>query len=397
MTPLVITGLGAVTQGVVGRAAFEGATREREVGSFRAPTLFDEARWPGARVVEATDFDPAPVLGEKGLRNIDRLTKFFLVASRNALEDAGLKRDAKWLEGADGRRAGVCASTAYGSLESMVELHRVALLESPRYLNPAKFPNTVINAALGYVSIWEDLRAVNATVCNGNCGALDSILVAESFLGTDRADVIVVGGAEAMHEALYLAFERLEAMAVDGQTFAPGDEERSKGMRLGEGSVMLTVEREEFARARGASCAVKITGFGTSFEPPSSEVMIINLSSEAIERATRLALDDAKLTPSDIDAVVSSTNGYSAYDAAEKTALASVFGAAKPRALVKRAYGETLGAGGAFALGTAYVALDRGITPAAHDSAQWPADARRLLVLATGFYGNASAVVVERG
>ncbi|MBL8678250.1 MAG: hypothetical protein JNK05_03750 [Myxococcales bacterium] len=398
MTPLVITGLGAVTQGAVGREAFERATREREVGAFRAPTLFDESRWPGARVIEATDFDPAPVLGDKGLRNIDRLTKFFLVASRNALEDAGLKRDAKWLsgDGSFGRRAGVCASTAYGSLESMVELHRVALLESPRYLNPARFPNTVINAALGYVSIWEDLRAVNATVCNGNCGALDSILVAESFLGTDRADVIVVGGAEAMHEALFLAFERLEAMAPDGQPHAPGDDERSRGMRLGEGSVMLTVEREAFARERGAPCNVRITGFGTSFEPPSSEVMVINLSAEAIERATTLALADAKLAPSDIDAVVSSANGYSAYDRAEKTALAAVFGGPKPRALTKRAYGETLGAGGAFALGTAYVALDRGIVPAARDSAPWPSDARRLLVLTTGFYGNATAVVVER-
>jgi 3-oxoacyl-(acyl-carrier-protein) synthase len=396
MTPLVITGLGAVSQGVMGRKAFETVTREREVGRFRAPTLFDEAKWPGARVLEATDFDPAPVLGDKGLRNIDRLTKFFLVAARNALEDAGLKRDTKWVEGVDGRRAGVCASTAYGSLESMVELHRVALLESPRYLNPAKFPNTVINAALGYVSIWEDLRAVNATVCNGNGGALDSVLVAESFLSTDRADFCLIGGAEAMHEALYLAFERLEALASEGQPFAPGDDERSRGMRLGEGSVMLTVEREPFARARGASCRVKITGFGTSFEPPASEVMLIHLSAGAIESAVRLALDDANLTPADIDAVVSGANGYAAYDRAEKRALAAVFGGPKPRALPKRVFGETLGAGGAFALGTAYVALDRGIVPAARDTAPWPADPKRLLVLATGFYGNATALVVER-
>jgi 3-oxoacyl-[acyl-carrier-protein] synthase II len=396
MTPLVITGLGAVAQGLVGRAAFEGATREREVGQFRAPTLFDESKWPGARVLEATDFDPAPVLGDKGLRNLDRLTRFFLVAARNALEDAGLKREGKWTEGADGRRAGVCASTAYGSLESMVELHRVALLESPRYLNPAKFPNTVINAALGYVSIWEDLRAVNATVCNGNCGALDSVLVAETFLSTDRADVIVIGGAEAMHEALYLAFERLEAMATEGQPFAPGDPDRSRGMRLGEGAVLLTVEREESARARGASCNVRITGFGTSFEPPPSEVMIINLSAEAIERAVRLALADANIAASDIDAVVSASNGYAAYDRAEQSALAKIFDAPRPRALAKRAFGETLGAGGAFALGTAYVALDKQIAPAAHDSAAWPTDAKRLLVLSTGFYGNATAVVVER-
>ena len=395
MTPLVITGLGAVAQGLVGRAGFEGATRDREVGSFRAPTLFDESKWPGARVLEATDFDPAPVLGDKGLRNLDRLTRFFLVAARNALEDAGLKREGQWTAGAEGRRAGVCASTAYGSLESMVELHRVALLESPRYLNPAKFPNTVINAALGYVSIWEDLRAVNATVCNGNCGALDAVLVAESFTSTDRADVLLIGGAEAMHEALYLAFHRLEAMATDGQPFAPGDE-RSRGMRLGEGSVMLTLERESYARSRGASTRVRVTGYGTAFEPPASEVMIVNLSADAIERAVALALADANVQPSDIDAVVSASNGYAAYDRAERVALGKVLAQPKPRALTKRAFGETLGAGGAFALGTAYVALDKNIVPAAHDSAAWPAHARRLLVLSAGFYGNATAVIVER-
>jgi 3-oxoacyl-(acyl-carrier-protein) synthase len=395
VNPLLITGLGAVAQGVLGRESFERATVEREVGRFASPTLFDPNKWPGASVLEATDFDPTPVLGEKGLRNIDRLTKFFLVAARHALEDAGLKRAGAWARG-DGRRAGVCASTAYGSLESMVELHRVALLESPRYLNPAKFPNTVINAALGYVSIWEDLRAVNATVCNGNCGGLDSILVAESFLAAGRADVIVVGGAEAMHEGLYLAFDRLEAMATEGQPFAPGDSARSRGMRLGEGAVMLTLEREHDARARGSAARVAVVGFGTSFEPPPSEVMIVHLTPDPIERSIRLALEDAKADPSSIDAVISSANGYGAYDEAERSALARVFGEVPPRAFAKRAFGETLGAGGAFGLATGVTALERAVTPAAHDGSPWPADARRVVVTAVGFYGNASSVVLER-
>jgi 3-oxoacyl-(acyl-carrier-protein) synthase len=396
MTPLVLTGLGAVAPGVTGRANFERALSEREVGRFAAPTLFDVEKWPGARVLEATDFDPTPVLGDKGLRNLDRLTRFFLVAARQALEDAGVKREGQWVAPAEATRGGVCASTAYGSLEAMVELHRVALLESPRYLNPAKFPNTVINAALGYVSIWEDLRAVNATVCNGNCGALDSLLVAESFLSSGRADLIVVGGAEAMHEGLYLAFDRLEALATEGQPFAPGDPSRSRGMRLGEGSVMLVLEREAFARARGASCAVWVTGFGTSFEPPTSEVMIINLEPAPIERAARQALADARVDPASIDVVFSSANGYPAYDRAESSALATVFGRDVPRAFVKRAFGETLGAGGAFALGAAYAALDRGVMLAAHDERAWPTPVRRALVLSVGFYGNATACVLER-
>jgi 3-oxoacyl-(acyl-carrier-protein) synthase len=395
LKPLSITGLGAVAQGLMGRAGFERATAERTAGAFASPTLFDASRWPGASVLEAKDFDPTPVLGDKGLRNIDRLTKLFLVASRNALEDAGLKREGTWVHG-EGRRAGVCASTAYGSLESMVELHRVALLESPRYLNPAKFPNTVINAALGYVSIWEDLRAVNATVCNGNCGALDAVLVAESFLDGDRADVILVGGAEAMHEGLFMAFSRLEAMAGEGEPYAPGDPEASRGMRLGEGAVMLTLEPEERARARGARALVTVTGFGTAFEPPASEAHVIHLTPEPVARAARLALADAGVDPSAIDAVISSANGYGAYDQAERSALDGLFSRPVPRALVKRVFGETLGASGAFALATGLLALELGVAPAARDGLPWPADARRILVTAQGFYGNATAVVLER-
>ncbi len=394
MNPLVITGIGAVSQQVVGHGQLVDAIRDRTFARCASPTLFDPLKWPGSLVCEANDFDPTPVLGDKGLRNIDRLTRMFLVSARQALEDAGLRKETQWLHGS-GPRAGVCASTAYGSLESMVELHRVALLESPRYLNPAKFPNTVINAALGYVSIWEDLRALNATVCNGNCGALDAILVAETFLASDRADVIVVGGAEAMHEALFLAFARLEALAADGQDWAPGNLQKSRGMRLGEGSAMIVLEREEFARSRGADASIRITGFGTSFEPPPSEVMLVHLSVRAIERAIQSALEDAGVTADQIDVVVSSANGYPAYDRAEAQAIEKVFSRKVPLAYAKQSFGETLGAGGAFGLAMGHAVLKQ-IVPAARNEAAWPAEPKRILVTCVGFYGNASAVVVQR-
>ncbi len=54
---------------------------------------------------------------------------------------------------------GISSATAYGSLDAIAELNRVAELEDPRYINPQRFPNTVINAAAGYVSIWEGLHA----------------------------------------------------------------------------------------------------------------------------------------------------------------------------------------------------------------------------------------------
>lgn len=394
MNPLAITGIGAVAHQLVGHNQFRDTVRERKFAHFASPTLFDQAKWPGSLVCEANDFDATPVLGDKGLRNIDRLTRMFLVSARHALEDAGLRKDAQWVHGS-GPRAGVCASTAYGSLESMVELHRVALLESPRYLNPAKFPNTVINAALGYVSIWEDLRALNATVCNGNCGALDAVLVAETFLASGRADAIVVGGAEAMHEGLFLAFARLEALAGEGQEWLPGNTQKSRGMRLGEGSAMLVLERPDSAAARGADASVQIIGFGTAFEPPPNEVMLVHLSSQAIARAMNSALEDAGVSAKDIDVVVSSANGYPAYDRAEAAAIGQVFGTDVPLAFCKQSFGETLGAGGAFALATGHAIL-QGTTPAARSEGAWPTAVKRVLLTTVGFYGNASAVVIER-
>src|SRR5262249_25869632 len=157
---------------------------------------------------------------------LDRLTKLLVVAARLALRDAALKVDGKWSTGSP-ERVGVCCSNAYGSLEAITELDRVAVLEDARYINPAKFPNTVSNSASGYVSIWEDLRALNVSVSDGNCGALDAVSCADLFLETSRADAILTGGGEAMSEALYLAFDKLRA-------FADVQEKNGDALRLGE-------------------------------------------------------------------------------------------------------------------------------------------------------------------
>jgi len=80
-----------------------------------------------------------------------------IVCGKLALQDADLKRAGSHLLSPD--RIGVCSATAYGSLEAITEAVQVTELEDPRFLNPNRFPNTVINAAAGYVSIWEDPAA----------------------------------------------------------------------------------------------------------------------------------------------------------------------------------------------------------------------------------------------
>jgi 3-oxoacyl-(acyl-carrier-protein) synthase len=240
-------------------------------------------------------FDAKKYLGDKGLRNFDRLTKMLIVCGKLALQDADLKRAGSHLLSPD--RIGVCSATAYGSLEAITEAVQVTELEDPRFLNPNRFPNTVINAAAGYVSIWEDLRAPNVTVVDGNCGSLDAVLSAETHLQNDRADAFLVGGGEALSEALYVAFRKLNVLAEGARVFAPGRPE-SQGMRLGEGAAYLCLEQADFARARGARVRAEIIGYGNAFDAPVSEARLVHVSSDALQRAIKMALLDADLTHS---------------------------------------------------------------------------------------------------
>ncbi|MBI2896751.1 MAG: hypothetical protein HYY06_24555 [Deltaproteobacteria bacterium] len=395
MRPLEVTGLGIVSPLGVGKEAFvEGLTRAGQGPcGFEGPAeTFDAAAYGGIRAAQVRGFDAKTWLGDKGLRNMDRLTALTVVATKLAAQDAGLRKDGHWLAlGPD--RVGICASTAYGSFEAITELDRVAMLENPRYLNPAKFPNTVINSAAGYASIWEDLQALNVTVSNGNPGGLDAVLCADMHFACGRAEALLVGGAEALSEAIYVAFHQLGALVPNGAPYLPG-ESAARGMLLGEGAAFAVLEPPGGARARGAKAFAQIVGYGTAFEPPSSEVLIIHASSLATAQAARAALEDASMSPEQIDVVAASVSGYPALDAPELAALAEVFGpdvcVAAPKALM----GETLGATGAMGMAAAIGWLG-GVTPARIVRGRAPRETRAVMVVALGFHGTASAVVLR--
>jgi 3-oxoacyl-[acyl-carrier-protein] synthase II len=399
VTPRAITGLGIVSALGIGRDAFFAAMRAPVLVADlprHAPSTFDASKYPDAQLAEVNDFDPAKYLGDKGLRSLDRLTKLLVVAARLSMHDGGFKKDNVYVQSGP-QQIGVCISNAYGSLEAITELDRVAMLEDARYINPSKFPNTVANSASGYVSIWEDLRALNVSVSDGNCGALDTIACGDIYLETGRADALLVGGAEAMSEALYLAFHRLGALDTGN---APSDSVSPiRGTRLGEGAVLMVMEPLELAEARGAHVFAEVTGYGTSFVAPESEASLIHPSSQAVENAMRAALADAGISPREIDVVASSVSGLRMFDCAELSAIERVFGPDVCVAAPKAVLGETLGAGGAMAMAATMAWFDDA-PPCA--IVRGPAGApgsrgvRSVLVSAMGFYGNASAVVMRR-
>ncbi|MFO0681646.1 MAG: beta-ketoacyl synthase N-terminal-like domain-containing protein [Sandaracinus sp.] len=403
MRPLAITGVGLVTP--VGldvaslRAAFADPSAARAKAFGGPVTALPLDKLPGARVAEVSGFDPAVYLGDKGLRNFDRLTKMLIVAAKRALEDAGLKKDGAWIGPLKGEQVGVCSSTAYGSLDSITELNLVAELEDPRYINPARFPNTVINAAAGYVSIWEDLRAPNATVVDGNCGALDAVLTCETHLAHRRADAFLVGGGDVLSEPLYVALGKLGALAEGDACWEPASAD-STGLHLGEGVAYVAVERRAEAIARGAKVRALIAGYGTAFESPTEEALLLNASPVAVARAIKLALDDAGVAPSQVDAVCSSCAGIARYDVAELHAIEQVFGPDVAVAAPKAMWGEAFAGSAAMGMAAAasWVSTDpERVAPVGPlVQGRLRAETRVVVVTAVGYYGNVSAVVLRR-
>jgi 3-oxoacyl-(acyl-carrier-protein) synthase len=395
VSPFAITGIGLVTPLGVGYPEFvrELAAWAGEPKDYFSnhPSLLDPARVEAPMAAECQGFDAKLHLGDKGLRNFDRLTKLLIVCGKLTLEDAMLKEAGKHRLSPD--RIGICSATAYGSLEAITEAVQITELEDPRFLNPNRFPNTVINAAAGYVSIWEDLRAANVTVVDGNCGSLDAVLSGETHLLNDRADVFLVGGGEALSEALYVAFRKLNVVADHARTFAPGHA-HSQGMRLGEGAGYLSLEQSDFARARGARIRAEIIGYGNAFDAPVSEARLVHVSSDALKRAIQMALRDAELSADQIDVVASGLCGVAEFDSRELAGIADIR-RDLPIAAPKAIYGETFGAGGVLASACALAWFDGvPIAPLVQGRVKGPL--KHVLVTAVGYYGNASALILRK-
>lgn len=389
MEPIAITGLGVASPIGIGYPAWREALRDHTAAQRRAfgrvSTVLDPEKVGHAKAAEVWDFDASAFLGAKGLRNFDRLTKHMIVAAKLALEHGGVKKDGEFIS-LDPGRAGICSSTAYGSLDAITELNLVAELEDPRYINPARFPNTVVNAAAGYVSIWENLRAPNVTIVDGNCGALDAVLSCETHLAHRRADLFLVGGAEVLSEALYLAFRKLGALADDGTR---------GGLCLGEGAAYLCAERLDHAAGRGAPVLALVAGYGTAFEPPSNRAILVHASPQSVRRAIEEALLDAGVSASDVDAVCSSVGGLDEMDSAELSGIGQVLGDRVPVAAPKRIYGECFGAWGAMGMASAVAWFD-GAPVGPMVKGEPPRELRTVVVTAVGFYGNVSAVVMRK-
>jgi 3-oxoacyl-[acyl-carrier-protein] synthase II len=178
-----------------------------------------------------------------------------------------------------------------------------------------------------------------------------------------QADVMLGGGAEEMHYMDAGIFDIMRATSTryndrPDLTPRPFDAERD-GLVVGEGAGCLVLEEYERARQRGARIWAEVVGFGNN----SDGSHLTRPSSTGMAGAMRIALDDAGLSPSQIQHINAHATATDAGDVAEAEATHSIFGDSVPVSALKGFMGHTLGAAGAIESIASITMLQQGYIP----------------------------------
>ncbi len=366
----VITGTGAVCP--LGRTAPEFA-RRLFAGETAIRPMTPEERdgLQATHVARCDGFTPQPEISAMKARRFDRGSQFAIIACAQAIAEAGYD------VAKDPERIGIALGTGSAGAGALTEFLRVLLAESPEAAPPFHFPNTVANAPASQVSIELKLLGPNVTITQKDPSALNALLFSSLALQSGRARAMLAGGVDEWNAVYAMGFDRVGALK---------GEKRSSGIVQGEGGFAVLLETEENARQRGGRPLACLTGLSMAGVP--SEPYRFNPDRGTIERCVRAALDDAGVSPDEIDLLFPSRNGVTEMDRAEEETLRAVFGSL-PRAIpVKEAIGEMAAAGGG-----QIVAASRAV--AGPDISGALVVPRHVLVNSFGAGGNFLAAVLE--
>ncbi len=321
---VVITGISMLTSAGTDLQSVWQAFDEK-----RSTVQREDGTWVGR-----ADFDPSAFLSPKERKRVDRLGVFSVIASREALGDAGLE-----ISEDNRARIGTIIGTGVGPMESMEAFSEPVLDEGPAAANPAIFPNTVYNAAGGQVAMKVGPVGVASTVTAGHAAGAQAVTYAYDLVRCNQADAVLALGADTLTDTVLDAYRELGVLAKED----PGTAGEGQGFALAEGCVALVVERLSSAQERSARIYGELRGYGITSDALGAGK--IDPEGHGIEAAMLLALERAGLEPGEIGAVWSSASGLAVADDAEQQAIERVFVDGVQVHAPKLLFGEPMGAG----------------------------------------------------
>mgnify|MGYP000029329539 CR=1 FL=1 len=295
---VAITGIGVVSPLGIGRDEMWRSVVAGRSGAGPI-TLFDASDWPVRMACEARGFDPTDFIDRKAARRMDRYAQLSVAAARLAVEDSGLEIDD------DG--AGIGAIIGNGGSGTISREEQFALMRERGVdrVSPFAIPLSVANMGAGQVSIELGLRGPVTAICTACAAGTDAIGTAADVIRRGDARAMLAGGGDSLISPFFVAgFDAMRVLSHRNDDPAgaarPFDVGRD-GFLVGEAGVVVVLERLDDARARGADVVCELAGYGATAD--GHHITDPDPSGAAQGRAVTGALEDAGLSPGDVDHV----------------------------------------------------------------------------------------------
>jgi 3-oxoacyl-[acyl-carrier-protein] synthase II len=368
---VVITGIGVVSPFGVGRERFWQHV-SRGCSGTRAITEFDASEYVCrvAATVSGVTIDDVPALEGDDLwdsgyradpKRYSRAALIGVIAAREAWADAGLRIAEP--------NAGVVIGSGGGGIDVGERQYYDFFAEHGKKVTPYAIPVSIVGMVSSEISISLRVRGVSHVLSCGCTSSTDAIGYAAGLLRAGEADVVLSGGTDAcVTPGMIFGFSRMKAVSMaynerPAEASRPFDKGRD-GFVLGEGAWMMVLEREDRARARGATIYASIDGYGSTCDAYHRVQMAPD--GEEIVRAIALAIERSGRPAEEIGYVNYHGTSTVLNDAVESRCVRQVFGGHAERlagSSVKSMVGHPQGASGAAGIVTAALALSRGFLP----------------------------------
>ena len=362
MERVVITGMGTVNPlGTTVEESWRNAING--VSGVGPITLFDPSPLNVHFAAEVKNFEPEKYMDPKEARRRDRFEQFGAAAAKDAIASSGLE-----VTEANSGRIGVLVSSAIGGIKSLSDAVIINYTEGPRRVSPFLIPMLMPNGAAGMIAIDHQIKGPCFSVASACASGSDGIGTAFLMLKAGMIDAALAGAAEmTICSVGVAAFDRVGAMSRRNDDYSmtpqPFDKNRD-GLVMGEGAAVLVLERESYAKKRGANILAELAGYGATAD--AFHVTAPHEKGVGGAAAMRMALESAQANTDELGYINAHGTGTPLNDQSETRAVKAAFGEQAyqiPISSTKSMTGHMMGATGALEAIFCTQAVREGILP----------------------------------
>jgi len=373
---VVVTGIGLLTPVGIGVEPFWKALTAGRSGVGQI-TLFEVDRFPVKAAAEVKDFKLREfTVQRKMIKVMSRDIQLAVAAADLTMRDAGLE-----VGKFDPDRIGV--NLGAGLINADIRELRPALVSSMRdgrfsfeefgahgmrELFPLWLLKYLPNMLACHISITYGCRGPSNSITAGHAAGSQAIGEAFRILQRGDADIMLAGGADSKIHPLSLArFVLLGVVATgdgDPRTLSRPFEKNRRGMVVGEGAGIFVLEELEHARRRGAKVYAELAGYGcaSAGAPPENW----RLAGAGVDSAMCRAMQDASISPADVDYVNANGDSTVENDRAEVLGIKAAMGDEAHRVPIsssKSVIGHTCCSAGALESAATVMTIRDGVVP----------------------------------